>query len=306
VLDPRALFEVVGELPELERPVLVQALDGFIDAGGAKRLAREHLLRDSSTVVALFDVDQLHDYRARRPAMVFAEDHWESYDDPQLALHLVHDDAGTPFLLLAGPEPDVQWERFVAAVALLVDDLGVGLTVGLNAIPMAVPHTRPVGVIAHASRPELVEGHEKWVGTVQVPGTAGHLIEHRLAQAGRDSAGFAVAVPHYLADTEYPAASVVLLDAVAGLTGLVLDTDDLLEQAASTRAEVDRQVGESDEVTAVVHALEQQYDAFQAGRERSLLEGGLGSVDGSLPTADELGAELERFLAEQGRGDNPS
>ncbi len=302
MLDPRALFDVPGPaLPSLDRPVLVQALDGFVDAGAAKRLAREHLLRDGSTVLAVFDVDQLHDYRARRPAMVFVEDHWESYADPQLALHLVKDDGGTPFLLLAGPEPDVQWERFVAAVGLLVDDLGVGMTVGLNAIPMAVPHTRPVGVVAHASRPELAEGHEKWVGTVQVPATAGHLIEHRLAQAGRDSAGFAVAVPHYLSDAEYPAAAVVLLDSVARLTGLELDTENLAESAASTREEIDRQVQESEEVSAVVRALEEQYDAFQAGRPRSLL-----TDDAELPTADELGAELERFLAEQPPGEPPS
>jgi hypothetical protein len=299
VLDPRALFEVVGELPQLDRPVLVQALDGFVDAGAARRLAREHLLRDGSTLVAVFDVDQLHDYRARRPAMVFAEDHWESYADPQLALHLVRDDAGTPFLLLAGPEPDVQWERFVRAVSLLVADLGVGLTVGLNAIPMAVPHTRPVGVIAHGSRPELAEGHEAWVGTVQVPGTAGHLLEHRLAQAGRDSAGFAVAVPHYLVDAEYPAASVVLLDSVARMTGLTLDAADLAAAAVATREQVDQQIAGSEEAAAVVRALEQQYDSFQAGRERSLL----GNVGGELPTAEELGAELERFLAEQGRGE---
>jgi hypothetical protein len=301
VLDPRALFELTGDLPALDRPVLVQALDGFVDAGSAKRLAREHLLRNGSTVLASFDVDQLHDYRARRPLMVFAEDHWESYADPQLALHLVHDDHGTPFLVLAGPEPDVQWERFVAGVQLLVTELGVGLTVGLNAIPMAVPHTRPVGVIAHGSRPELVGDHEKWVGTVQVPGTAGHLLEHRLAQAGRDSAGFAVAVPHYLADAEYPAASVVLLDSVAQLTGLTIGTDELATSALTTRDEVDRQVGASDEVAAVVRALEQQYDSVLAGRERNLL----GSDTGSLPTADELGAELERFLAEQGPGDTP-
>ncbi|HWG93407.1 MAG TPA: PAC2 family protein [Mycobacteriales bacterium] len=302
MLDPRELFEVEPDLPALDGVVLVQALDGFVDAGAAKRLAREHLLLGGSRVVARFDADQLHDYRARRPLMVFAEDHWESYADPQLAVHLVDDAAGTPFLVLAGPEPDVQWERFVAAVQLLVEQLGVRLTVGLNSIPMAVPHTRPVGVIGHGSRPELAGDGDRWVGTVQVPGTAGHLLEHRLAQAGRDSAGFAVAVPHYLADTEYPAASVVLLDSLASLTGLSLVTDDLVDSALRTRQALDAQIAESPEVAAVVSALEQQYDAFQAGRERSLL----GSDGGNLPTADELGAELERFLAEQGRDEGPS
>jgi hypothetical protein len=302
VLDPRELFEVEPDLPVLGAPVLVQALDGFVDAGAAKRLAREHLLLGGSRLVARFDADQLHDYRARRPLMVFAEDHWESYADPELAVHLVEDAAGTPFLVLAGPEPDVQWERFVAAVQLLVEQLGVRLTVGLNSIPMAVPHTRPVGVIGHGSRPELAGDGDRWVGTVQVPGTAGHLLEHRLAQAGRDSAGFAVAVPHYLADTEYPAASVVLLDSLASLTGLSLVTDDLVDAALRTRQALDEQIAGSPEVTAVVAALEQQYDAFQAGRERSLL----GSDGASLPTADELGAELERFLAEQGRDEGTS
>jgi hypothetical protein len=61
-------------------------------------------------------------------------------------------------------------------------------------------------------------------------------------------------------------------------------------------------VVESEEVAAVVHALEQQYDAYVAGRGSDLLAPGTGP----LPTADELGAELERFLAEQSdRGDQP-
>jgi hypothetical protein len=302
VLDPRELYRLEPDRPTLDRPVLVQALDGFVDAGAAKRLAREHLLRGGSTVIARFDVDQLHDYRARRPLMVFAEDHWESYADPELAVHLVEDAAGSPFLVLAGPEPDVQWERFVAAMQLIVEQLGVGLTVGLNAIPMAVPHTRPVGVIAHGSRPELAEGYERWVGTVHVPATAGHLLEHRLGQSGRDAAGFAVAVPHYLVEAEYPAASVVLLDSLARVSGLRLPTDELVTAAHAARAALDAQIADSPEVTAVVQALEQQYDAFQAGRENSLL----GSDGSNLPTADELGAELERFLAEQGRENPPA
>ena len=221
--DDSALYELEPDLPDLTGSVMVQALDGFVDAGAAKRLAREHLLAGGSRVVARFDVDALLDYRARRPAMTFDEDHWADYADPELAVHLLTDSEGTPYLLLAGPEPDVRWEAFTAAVRSLVQRLGVRLVVGLNAIPMAVPHTRALGVIAHATRPELVAGHDKWVGTVQVPSSAGHLLEYRLGQAGHDAAGFAVAVPHYLAEAEYPAAALVLLASTSALSGLVLD-----------------------------------------------------------------------------------
>src|SRR3954447_5232041 len=229
-LDPRELFDVTPDLPPMDAPVLVQALDGFIDAGNAARIARQHLLSSlESRVVATFDVDQLFDYRARRPPMLFVEDHWESYDAPQLALHSVVDAAGTPFLLLAGPEPDVQWERFVAAVRMLVDEFGVRLTMGLNAIPMAVPHTRPVGVIAHSSRKDLIAGSEPWVGTVQVPASAGHLLEYRLGEARHDSMGFAAHVPHYVAQMDYPAAADMLLRSVASSGGLDLPTGALQE-----------------------------------------------------------------------------
>ncbi len=118
MLDPHELYQLADELPTLDRPVLVQALTGFVDAGGAARLAREHLLatRDSQPI-ATFDIDQLLDYRSRRPAMLFVEDHWESYDEPELQLHAAAaTPPDTPFLLLAGPEPDLQWERFTAAV----------------------------------------------------------------------------------------------------------------------------------------------------------------------------------------------
>ena len=298
-LDPRDLYELEPDRPaDLGSPVLVQALDGFMDAGSATRLARTHLMSTlGSTVVARFDADQLHDYRARRPPMLFVEDHWESYEDPELAVHLLHDEAGTPFLVLAGPEPDVQWERFVAAVRLVMADLGVRLVVGLNAIPMSLPHTRPVGVIAHGSRKELLKGAEPWIGTVTVPASLGHLLEHRLGQDGIDAVGFAAHVPHYVAQTDFPAAAAALVREVGTVTGLVLPTTALDEAAASTRTAIDEQVAQSEEVQAVVRALEEQYDSFVAGRGRSLLAG-----ETELPSADELGAELERFLAEQPQG----
>jgi len=305
-LDPRDLYELLPDAPGTagdEGLVLVQALDGFADAGSATRLARTHLLEAlGSRVVARFDVDQLHDYRARRPAMVFAEDHWESVQAPELAVHLLHDEGGTPFLVLAGPEPDVQWERFIEAVRMVLAELGVRLVVGLNAIPMSLPHTRPVGVIAHGTRTELLERAEPWIGTVTVPASAGHLLELRLGEHGLDAVGFAAHVPHYVAQSEFPAAAAALVRAVSAASGLLLPTTALDEAAAATREAIDEQVAQSPEVASVVTALEEQYDSFVAGRGRSLLAG-----DAELPSADELGAELERFLADQPQtGDGPT
>lgn len=304
MLDPHELYELADDLPDLGQPVLIQALSGFVDAGNATRLAREQLLTSlDARPVARFDLDQLFDYRSRRPVMTFVEDHWESYDAPALELHLLRDDADTPFLLLTGPEPDLQWERFVAAVAGLATRLDVRLTVGLNAIPMAVPHTRRTGVTAHATRRELTAGYEPWLQRVQVPGSVGYLLEYRLGEQGRDALGFAAHVPHYVSQTEYPAAAEVLLSSVSRSTGLLLPCDELRAATEAVRTEIDRQVAQTEDAAALVQALEEQYDAFTRGRGQPNL---LNTGAGSLPTADELGAELERFLAEQTRpNDNP-
>ena len=298
MLDPHGLYELADDVPALDSPVLIQALTGFVDAGSAIQLSREHLLEQlDGEVLATFDIDQLLDYRSRRPSMIFVEDHWESYEEPNLALHLLRDEVGTPFLLLAGPEPDLQWERFIAAITGLIERLGVRMTVGLNAIPMAVPHTRPVSVTAHATDQRLLGDRESWLQRVQVPASVGNLLELRLGKSGHDAMGYAAHVPHYLAQTTYPAAAELLLDSVAASAGLVIPTALLHEAAGLVREEVDKQVAEDEQASRLVVSLEQQYDAFLRGRQGNLLA----DANGPLPTAEELGAELERFLAEQAR-----
>jgi proteasome assembly chaperone (PAC2) family protein len=280
-------------------PVLIHALEGFSDAGHAVRLAAEHLKGSlDSELVASFAIDDLLDYRSRRPLMTFKIDHFTDYDDPQLNLYALRDSVGTPFLLLAGMEPDLQWERFVTAVRLLAERLGVRRTVGLGAIPMAVPHTRPVTMTAHSNNRELIAGHQPWVGEVQVPSSASNLLEFRMAQHGHESVGFTVHVPHYLAQTDYPAAAEALLDQVATSASLQFPLQALHDAATGVRTKIDEQVEASEEVARVVDALEHQYDAFVAAQEnRSLL-----ARDEDLPSGEELGAEFERFLAEQADG----
>lgn len=301
MLDPQGLYELADDLPALDGPVLIQALTGFVDAGSAIQLSRDTLLEHlDGHVLATFDLDQLLDYRSRRPPMIFVEDHWDSYEQPSLALHLLHDQLGQPFLLLAGPEPDLQWERFIAAVTGLLERFGVSVTVGLNAIPMAVPHTRPVGVTAHATDQRLLGDRESWLQRVQVPASVGNLLEFRLGESGHDALGFAAHVPHYLAQTTYPQASETLLDSVSSTTGLALPTGPLREAAKLVRDEVDKQVADDEQAGRLVVSLEEQYDAFVRGRAGNLLA----DDPGPLPTAEELGAELERFLAEQSKDEN--
>ncbi|WP_347350399.1 PAC2 family protein [Intrasporangium sp.] len=296
MLDPSELisFETDTPLPRMQASVLIVALEGFIDAGQTQKLLAQHLLAThESTVVASFDVDQVLDYRGRRPAMTFDRDRWTAYADPSLVVHRVIDGRGVPFLLLTGPEPDYQWARMAEATILLVRTLGVDLTVSVHGIPMAVPHTRPIGVTAHATSPRLIPKNQVAFGEMMVPGSFAGLLEYRLGEAGRDAIGFSVHVPHYLGQGEYPEAALSALDRVAAATGLDLGRAALAATAGRNRAEIDRQVAESDEVAAVVHALEEQYDSFIEGSKRRSL---LATELRDLPTADEIGAEFEAFL----------
>jgi predicted ATP-grasp superfamily ATP-dependent carboligase len=308
---PEELVELLPEAaPFLEREsaiarpedrrglVLVHDLAGDFDAAHAGVLAGAHLLASlPHEVIARFDADSLVDYRAHRPRMMFSGDRYESFSAPEILLYALEDDGGKPFLLLHGAEPDYAWERFVAAVQGLIDKLGVTTVVALQAIPMPVPHTRPVTVTAHATRRPLIEPYPVYWGEMAIPGSVSALLELRLGAAGVDALGVAAHVPHYLAQATYPAASLTLLEHLERLTGLHLPTEQMREAAEANRTEIDEQIGQSAENAAVVAALEQQYDTFTAAREGTDL---LGS-GGEVPSAEEIGAEFERFLADQDR-----
>ena len=313
VLDPQALYAYEPQaLAAVEAafgssggssaagPVLLHFFEGFMDAGDAGAQVVAHLLEDPQRVLlARFDADRLVDYRARRPTMVFDRDHWASYDAPTIDLYLLHDAAGAPFLLVSGPEPDVEWERFAAALVQVVERLGVRLAVNFHGIPMGVPHTRPVGLTPHGSREDLIAAYPRWFEKVQVPASIAAMVEFRLAEAGHDVLGFAAHVPHYLARTPYPQAAVAVLEAVQAATGLVLPGAPMRARQDEVRADVDLQIAEGDgELRSAVAGLEQQYDALAGatGRENLMAE------PTDLPSADELGRAFEEFLAEQGDG----
>ncbi|MFD9967886.1 PAC2 family protein [Streptomyces sp. NPDC059015] len=306
--DPQSLYEWepkglavvdVALAQESAGLVMLYHFDGYIDAGETGEQIVGTLLESlPHQVVVRFDHDRLVDYRARRPLLTFRRDRWTGFETPSLEVRLVQDATGAPFLLLSGPEPDIEWELFAAAVRQIVERLGVRLSVNFHGIPMGVPHTRPVGITPHGNRTDLMPGHRSPFDEAQVPGSAESLVEFRLAQWGHDVLGVAAHVPHYVARSAYPDAALTALEAITAATGLVLPAaaHTLRTQAQRTQTEIERQIGEGDEeLTALVRGLEHQYDAIAGADTR----GSLVAEPVELPSADEIGRQFERFLAER-------
>jgi hypothetical protein len=299
VSDPDRLVHIVDDVPELRDAsglAMVLVLDGFLDAGNAAAIAARHLVNESGggRVVATFEVDEFHDYRARRPAMAFVRDHYEQYDAPRLVVRLLADDAGTPYLMMHGPEPDNKWEAFAGAVRHVVERLGVGRVIGLGSVPMAVPHTRPIAVTHHANNPELLAADSPWRGELRIPSSAQALLELRLGETGHDAMGFVAHIPHYLAQLDFPEASVSLLEHVERAAGIAVDLTALRTAGRERDEEIATYLAANTEVLEVVQALEQQYDAFARAEQEghSLL-----AEDEPIPTGEEIGRQFEQFLA---------
>lgn len=294
--DPDGLYTLAADITDVPRGLpLVAGLTGFADAGAAVSQFTANL-RDTLTskVIATFDNDLLLDYRARRPTIYFEQDHLTDYRPPSLALHLAHDQIGQPFLLLSGYEPDFQWERFTAAVLELIDLFQAKSMTWVHAIPMPVPHTRPIGLTVSGNRADLIETFSVWKPHTQLLANTLHVVEYRLQELEHPVAGFVLLIPHYLSDTEYPDAAFKALESVSSATGLIFASSELRDEGRDFLEKIDKQVESNPELARLVGALEEKHDAYMAGNP---LRSPLIDEDGELPTADEIAAELENFLA---------
>jgi hypothetical protein len=301
--DPAGLYELSPDAADVPAGLpLVAGLTGFADAGGAVSQFTGNLVNTlPSRIVATFDNDVLLDYRARRPTIYFDQDHLTDYEPASLTVRLAQDEIGQQFLLLSGYEPDFQWERFTAAVLGLVDRFQVATTTWVHAIPMPVPHTRPIGLTVSGNRAELIETYSVWKPHTQVLANALHLVEFRLQELDAPVAGFVLLIPHYLSDTEFPDAAVKALEAVSSATGLIFATEALREEGREFGSKIDAQVEGNHELARLVGTLEERHDSYMAGNP---LRSPLTDEDGELPTADEIAAELEIFLALRRNGDD--
>ncbi|MBA2633402.1 MAG: PAC2 family protein [Chloroflexi bacterium] len=265
----------------LEVPVLVAALEGWVDAGGAGTTAAAQLA-EGGTRVATFDPDAIYDYRARRPILNIIDGKPMSLAWSELTVTASRV-GERDLLILTGPEPDYRWRELSSDLVELAKRLGVVSWASLGAIPAAVPHTRPVPVLATASAPGLLpdgirQGPD---GLLRVPSAALSVLELAAAAAGIPAVGFFAQVPHYV-NASYPTASLALLTALGHHLGIDLPVGTLATRALERRNMLDAAAASDDETRAHVERLEALAD------------------ESGQPAGDELIADIERFLREGG------
>jgi hypothetical protein len=287
-----SLYTLHGDVPELDRPVLVVMLHGWIDASGAAAAAMAALEAGcGSAPLATFDADTFIDYRARRPVMELREGVNTALRWSDIQLQAGTDLDGHSVLTLTGPEPDSQWRAFAAAVKELALQLGVYQMVAFGAYPFATPHTRASRLSCSSPSTDVVASVPFLKNSVDVPAGMSAVLEHALTEAGIASLGLWVQVPHYVSAMPYPAAANALLDGLRDVTGVRVPSASLEADGAAQRARIDQLVSGNDEHAAMVGQLEAAYDAFAAET------GNVGP--GEIPSGDELAAEFERFLRDQ-------
>ncbi len=232
-------FASIRSWPQLERPVLVLGLDGWVDAGYAGATAINALLESvPHDVLATFDSDALLDQRSRRPVLRISHGTHGGLTWPELRLLFATETDGRSLLVLAGPEPDLRWHEWTDEVVALGLRLGVEMVVGLGAFPAPVPHTRPVRLAATASSADLAGRVGFLPATMEVPAGAQAVLEVAFGQAGVPSIGVWARVPHYASGPPYPEASATLLDELSKLTSIRIDTAALHRAGDTAREQI--------------------------------------------------------------------
>jgi predicted ATP-grasp superfamily ATP-dependent carboligase len=287
-----ALYELI-EQPDLEDPLLVLALDGWIDARLAAAGAAEVLCDQLDTItVARFSTDELLDYRARRPIAHLENGVVRGLTWPSLELRAAADENGKELLLLVGAEPDRLWHQFTDEVVTLALDFGVRMCVGLGAYPFAAPHTKAPRIACTASTASLADlGFLR--ASLDFPAGIQAAIEQGCDERGVPSLGLWAQIPHYVPATmPFPAGSLALVEALARVGELSLPVGDLPSMAAATRSRLDELIAQNPEHTTMLRQLELAWEQAEPVMETPF-------AASDLPSGDELMAELEQFLRDQ-------
>jgi proteasome assembly chaperone (PAC2) family protein len=266
-------------LPQLRSPVLITAFEGWNDAGDAGTDALDHLRQIwGSEVLGELEPDDYYDFQVNRPHIKIENDS-RTITWPTSTFYVVRGHS-RDFVLLRGIEPNMSWRRFCADILEVADDLEVELVINLGALLADVPHTRAIPVTAFASRPDLIanlgfdrSGYEGPTGIVGV-------LQYAFDASDVPAVSLWAAVPHYVAQTPCPKATLALINRIADILDEPIPLGGLPEESAAWQQGVAELAEEDSDIAEYVEKLERARDNEEI----------------SAASGDAIAAEFQRYL----------
>lgn len=270
------------DLANLRDPVVIAAFEGWNDAAEAATGAVDHLIDEwDAELVTEIDPEDYYDFQVNRPTVGIDEEGIREITWPTTRMYLARpDDTDRDVLLIRGIEPNMRWRTFCQELLTVVDESNAQLVVVLGALLADSPHTRPIPVSATSSDPGLTASWSLEPSSYEGPTGITGVFADLCNSLGVPSVSVWSAIPHYIAGTPCPKASLALLGKVEALLDLPIPEGDLPELARAWQRGADELSEEDPEVAEYVATLEQQRD----------------TTDLPEASGDAIAAEFERYL----------
>ncbi|HSH22683.1 MAG TPA: PAC2 family protein [Acidimicrobiales bacterium] len=268
--------------PQLDRPVLIAAFEGWNDAGDAASVAAGWLRRRwAPEPLADLDPEEFFDFTSTRPRVELLEGVTRTIEWPATTFTYGRV-AGIDTVVLLGTEPQLRWRTFCAQVVAVARSLEVRLVLTLGALLAEVPHTRPTSVIGTAVDQDLIARLGLERSSYEGPTGIVGVLQDACSKGKVPAASLWAAVPSYVPGAPSPKAALALVERAASVVGVAVSTTDLDITAAAYERQVSEVVADDEEMIAYVERLEQRYDDNEGVPSGSLAE------------------EVERFLRDRG------
>jgi proteasome assembly chaperone (PAC2) family protein len=274
----------------LRAPALVCAFKGWNDAADAASTALTFVGSTlSARRFAKIDPEEFYDFQSARPQVKLVDGETREIVWPAIEIYEARvPRAPRDLILLVGTEPSMRWRTFTKVIVELAEALGTQLVVTLGALLADVPHSRPVSVTGLASDPVLISRLGLTRSTYEGPTGIIGVLHAACQQDGLPSASLWAAVPHYVAATPNPKASLALVRKLEGLLGVVVDASELESAAIEYERQVNAAVQSDPDVQAFVERLEQAANTD------------IDDDPGPLPSGETIARDLQRFLRQAG------
>ena len=281
-------------IPELDRPNVIAAFQGWNDAGQSATTAVRYLVDSwKAESFAKMDPEEYYSFTDTRPMIRIVDGSQRELSWPKNEFFFYRgSDTQPAAVLMIGTEPNLKWRSYCGEITRLARSVGARRLVTLGSLVTDAVHTRPVPLTGFstddgvqtklASRGITRSSYEGPTGVVGV-------LHDACLRAELPTASVWAATPYYLGGTPNPKTALGLLDALDDVLDLRLNLGELRVVADEFVRQVSGAVRDNSEIQQRIKGLEEAHDAA----------GGAMPSQPELPPAGTIIADLESFLRQQ-------